>query len=109
MKTVYICIGNTDKKLSYVEYEDFIDDVRVVVEYFANIHGFWKTQVGDHYQNACWCVEINTENDKDLKDDLRILAERYRQDSIKYDIVDTPVFIKPREIEDYTQNVQTME
>lgn len=93
---VYICIGNSDDKLSQRQWRDFIDDIRGWVHTFAQaIHGEWFSEPVSKWQNACWCVEVHDENAQEFKDKLRKLAAAYDQDSIIFDEVPETVMLVP--------------
>lgn len=108
-KTVYISIGNSDDKLTQREWCDFVADVDGDLEYVLNphgrVHGRWFSAPDVQWQNACWCVEFVeshgaagqtvAEQVAIAKARLRKLADVYRQDSIKWDEVGSPEFIKP--------------
>jgi hypothetical protein len=87
---VYISIGNSDDKLAQAEWVMFQRDVRFAIvnaQVVAAVHGDWVSHAGDPYQNACWCIELRdswTASREGLRDDLRDLARRYRQDSIAW-------------------------
>jgi hypothetical protein len=95
---VHIEIGNSDDKLTQLEWSKFVEDVHNVLVVSAKIHfkGFASPDV--EFQNACWCIELpNDDGDDDtarVRQYLARLARDYGQDSIAW----TPgvtEFIKP--------------
>lgn len=91
-QTVYISIGNSDDKLTQAEWSRYVHAVdtillersgRIAWSPIVTRHGSWLSVPDDPWQNACWCVEIDRDP-SDLKDELRVEAQRYRQDSISW-------------------------
>lgn len=83
--TVYISIGNSDDKLSQVEWAEFVLDVRDALANLAiHRHGDWYSAPGAPWQNACWCIEVRPVMVDDLRARLARIAARYRQDSIAW-------------------------
>lgn len=63
MDTITIQIGNSDNKLSQMEWSAFIKDVVEVVESLASVVHFYGTSLGDApWQNAAWVVVFTKEN-----------------------------------------------
>lgn len=97
-RTVYISVGNSDGKLTEQEWQQFRDLTHelltdVLPETGGVVHGAWRSwQAG--YVNACWCVEVPAEHEDIVKDTLRTLAEKFRQDSIAYAVAETE-FLRP--------------
>jgi len=89
MTTVYISIGNSDDKLTQVEWCSFVVDVVEALEdaFFDNageIHGNWFSPTASPFQNACWCIEIPVRAHDALQAKLKALAGKYQQDSIAW-------------------------
>lgn len=83
MLTVYISIGNSDDKLSQAEWSTFHSAVDQVIRRGAHrVHGAWLSPSADPWQNACWCIEI--ESSIWLRGQLANLARAYEQDSIAW-------------------------
>jgi hypothetical protein len=90
--TVYITIGNSDDKLSQVEWYKFAADVDrafndAVKFEGARAHGRWYSLPNEPWQNACWCAEWDDGLDhivRLFKHRLAGLARDYRQDSIAW-------------------------
>jgi len=89
MTTVYISIGNSDDKLTQVEWSLFITHVfgtleEAIDESGGQMHGNWYSPPGAPWQNACWCVEIPVRAHDALQAKLKALAGKYQQDSIAW-------------------------
>jgi hypothetical protein len=103
--TVYISIGNSDDKLSQVEWSAFVTTADRLLSPDAGDslypvkarHGNWRSVPDDPWQNACWCVEVDDDADavRCLKGELESLAQEYGQDSIAWAEVDGTEFISP--------------
>ena len=90
MTTIYVSIGNSDDKLTQKEWNHYCSDVwEALNAYLVKFHGEWFSLPNSIYQNACWCFEIVHNNEGDIREDLRILAGRYQQDSIAWAVADT--------------------
>lgn len=103
---VYVSIGNSDDKLTQAEWAHFYTSVRHLL---ANdlqpreaegwgslafsaptIHGRWQSVPSDPWQNACWCVEIEDHDAPAIQHELKLLAAKFRQDSIAWaEVCDT--------------------
>lgn len=102
---VYIGIGNTDNKLTQVEWAQFVTDTRTVVQRFCaanladadgqppasggpQIIGDWLSAGDSPWQNACIAFTLpndtSSANVEALQHQLARLAGRYRQDSIAW-------------------------
>jgi hypothetical protein len=99
--TIYISIGNSDDKLSQAEWAEFYRRTNLAIRNFAQvIHGQWVSEPASAWQNACWCIEIETSSDivqvtfdfrgasrtpdRYLREALAEIAGEYRQDSIAW-------------------------
>jgi hypothetical protein len=98
---VYISIGNSDDKLTQKEWSNFVADVDDVIEEAATqVHGRWFSQSDAEWQNACWCVEINSNWGRwdnrvmVLRSKLATHARTYGQDSIAWAPVKETEFLK---------------
>lgn len=97
MSIYYLSIGNSDDKLTQQEWFGFIDDIDIALNMgCVRIHGRWYSEPKSPWQNACWCIQPDSEEwiEKGLKPVLRLFASRYRQDSIALAKADTE-FIEP--------------
>lgn len=88
--TIYVTIGNSDNKLTQVEWADFWDAVDSSIRYHAHqIHGAFLSLPNSMYQNACWSFESlpgteGIEGRLALWNELRDHAKEYRQDAIAW-------------------------
>lgn len=97
MITVYVSIGNSDDKLSQLDWASFVEQVDRGVSTVAmlegvRVHGRWYSLPSEPWQNACWCIEYDEalhENIEDLRQLLRACARKYRQDSIAWAVATT--------------------
>ena len=90
LKTLIICIGNSDNKLTQLEWAAFCDVVgRAVRHEVVKIHFKGGTNYDSQYQTACWVCEIPEENIATLRDHLTSIRINYNQDSIAIVIGDT--------------------
>lgn len=92
---VYISIGNSDDKLNQAEWANYIASVGTLLAVrCSKIHGVWFSAPQTLWQNACWCVEfINVESETESRIDLRLIREKFRQDSIAWAEVPITEFI----------------
>lgn len=93
--TVYLCIGNSDDKLSQVEWADFQRALLLLVATAPTAHGVWYSAPGSKWQNMCVCVEIELRHVHLWWETLHKLAGRFRQDSISWAEVDHTKFLGP--------------
>lgn len=94
MKTVTINIGNSDNKLTQVEWSHFIKDIwDALMEYklSAEIHFAGGSSPESPRQNYCWVIGLVSMND--LHKTLDGIRKKYRQNAIALTIGDT-TFIK---------------
>lgn len=81
--TVYISIGNSDDKLTQLQWHAFCLDMETILaRYCRKFHGNWSSASRDPWQNACWCVEPWPHLIEDFRHSIALLARRYQQDSI---------------------------
>jgi hypothetical protein len=87
--TVYITIGNSDDKLSQVDWSRFTADIRVAI---ANWNGrIWFAGFAppdSRFQNACFGASFDHDHIGGLRMSLKQIREAYRQDSIAFAVVD---------------------
>ena len=93
---VYISIGNSDDKLSQMEWAQFhaaVDDH--IGRRVQQVHGRWVSPSTDPWQNACWCVEMMPKGNwtENLRAALMREAEAWRQNSIAWAEVKTTEFL----------------
>ena len=84
METVTILIGNSDNKLTQVEWSEFYAHVDDAVGTHAQSVQFSAPSNGAApWQNACWVAILSgRESSQRLSERLAVLASNYRQDSI---------------------------
>ncbi len=89
-KTVVVQIGNSDNKLTQVEWSEFVAYVRDAIGANSiNIHFDGGSKHDAPWQNACFVCEVCDEHMDELKADLKRHREAYRQDSVAVTIGDT--------------------
>lgn len=81
MSTVTIQIGNNDDKLKQLEWSNFIFEVYSIIAHASNKVHFFGTSLGNsEWQNACWVIEYD--GVRPLFERLRVIREKYKQDSV---------------------------
>lgn len=90
-QNVYISIGNSDDKLTQVEWSKFLLDIADEVASLASrIHGSWLSHAAMPWQNACWCLEFDNEAAMEAaKDAAAKVRKRWRQDSVAWAVAET--------------------
>jgi hypothetical protein len=89
--TVVVQIGNSDNKLTQVEWSDFIRNVHNAVSKISEVHFTGFSAPDAPWQNACFI--INSYSMDGLTSELRFICKRFRQDSIALTIGKTE-FVK---------------
>lgn len=85
MKTICIQIGNSDDKLTQVEWSEFAESThRLIDGYSDEIHFSGASWNCAPWQNACWVAVINLKNLTPLKNQLKMLRKKYKQDSVAF-------------------------
>ena len=84
MKTYYITIGNSDDKLTQIEWSNFIYDIEDLIRRAAlEIFGVWFSSPDTIFQNACFSFSPSVDFIEDnFEEQLKIIKTKYRQDSI---------------------------
>lgn len=96
MKTVYVSIGNSDDKLTQLQWSAFWATVdEAVQELVEAIHGTWLSVPNSEYQNAAWCFEIDEDCEDELRAYLCRTARSFGQDSVTWAEVPVVEFLKP--------------
>lgn len=96
MVTAYVSIGNSDDKLSQARWAVFFSETSLVLRAAAwAVHGQWVSEPASSWQNACWCIEVNCRLIDLLKENLRLLAKEFEQDSITWAEVPAVEFMGP--------------
>lgn len=87
---VYISIGNSDDKLTQLEWCNYWTEMAARVAAVGHIHGSWHSSPVSAYQNACWCVEYKSEDQvTEAREAATEIREKYRQDSVAWAVADT--------------------
>lgn len=90
MKTVTVCIGNSDNKLTQQEWSQFYDKVNsLVVCDCSEIYFVGCTNPSSQYQSATWVMKISDIGIGYLKAHLKYCRETFRQDSIAFIVGET--------------------
>lgn len=85
MNTVVIQIGNSDDKLTQMEWARFVFSVGDAIQHLAHETHFSGFSLPNApWQNAAWVFEIDFKNSLILLDNMRRLAEAFKQDSIAW-------------------------
>lgn len=93
---VYVSIGNSDDKLSQNQWAVFFSCTALLLQRHAKVHGQWASEPASAWQNACWCVEIETLTKAEfIKAELTRIAEDFRQDSVAWADVRATEFLSP--------------
>ena len=88
----FICIGNSDNKLTQKRWAEFIEDIDLCAKLFQ-VHGRWFSAPDSQFQNAAWCIEGSKPQIDALRPVLALMAKRYEQDSIAL-TVGEPEFVE---------------
>jgi hypothetical protein len=88
-RIVYISIGNSDDKLTQMQWAKFYRKVNLHIHSVMNIgfHGQWVSESSSAWQNACWCVELTYVRESEveqLKHGLKNLATEFKQESVAW-------------------------
>lgn len=83
--TVYVSIGNSDDKISQVEWAAFVADLKdVVARYAGQVYGQWFSVPDAPYQNMVTAFLLATRDISGLKAALADLRKVYRQDAVAW-------------------------
>ena len=92
---VLIEIGNSDDKLSQIDWSGFCDEVsEELLLASTQVYGVWYSIPNSAYQNAAWHVNLSGPYVKSVKQELRHIAHKYNQDSIAWSETPVTVFLK---------------
>jgi hypothetical protein len=87
---VYISVGNSDDKLTQVEWCNYVVEMTARVVAIGHPHGQWASNPVGAYQNACWCVEFSSDHDvAEAREVATEIREKYRQDSVAWAVATT--------------------
>jgi hypothetical protein len=83
VKIAVIQIGNSDDKLTQLEWCGYCTKVAAIVNDLANqIHFSGGPANNAPWQNWCWVIAIHENNLVSLRDELLKVREKFRQDSV---------------------------
>jgi hypothetical protein len=87
---VYVSIGNSDDKLTQIEWSAYVVEMTVRVAAIGRIHGSWASNPVSAFQNACWCIEFDNAADiAEAREVATEIRQKYRQDSIAWAVAET--------------------
>jgi hypothetical protein len=88
LETVVIQIGNSDDKLTQLEWAKFVNDIRYLVGNHANeIHFFGGSSNWENWQNACWIFTSDVV--PELLENIKSIRQNYKQESVAVTIGNT--------------------
>lgn len=89
--TIYVSIGNSDDKLTQLQWSCFVNAVDSTIRAYSNtVHGYWLSAPDSQWQNACWCFELGDARSAfALRRYLRLHAHHYSQESIAWAVAKT--------------------
>ena len=83
--TVCIQIGNSDDRLSQLEWCEFVKETGKQIDRRADIIYFTGFSVPSApWQNACWVFDIDSQESRLLWDNMNSLRDKFRQNSIAW-------------------------
>lgn len=83
MLTASILIGNTDNRLTQLEWANFVLQTKAHTEAHAHrVHFFGAPPNYEVWQNACWVIELHDDKLEQLKEGLTAIRKKFRQDSV---------------------------
>jgi hypothetical protein len=96
MTAIYVCIGNSDDKLSQQDWHLFFSHVRVLAENHSDqVYGVWHSLPAERWQNACFGFGVSSPGKREfIRMRLGELAKQYGQDWISWTEAETET-IKP--------------
>jgi hypothetical protein len=90
MKTVTIQIGNSDDKLTQVDWAHCVAEARQQIEaHVHQVHFFGWSEPSATWQNVCCVAEIEESRIRSLQDVLRNVANAWKQDCIAFTLGET--------------------
>jgi len=81
---VYVSIGNSDDKLTQLEWSEYWHAVDRELKFWGRLHGVWLAVNNTPYQNAVWACEIKEVYRAQMREGLRKIMTRYNQDAIAW-------------------------
>jgi hypothetical protein len=83
--TVVIQIGNSDDKLTQKEWAAYVQDVKgAIAGWPKETHFAGASLPFEAWQNACFVLNVEEDRLVDLKENLRYITKKWRQDSIAF-------------------------
>ena len=80
---VVISIGNSDNKLTQLQWSDYVSEVEdLIYKSYCRIHFFAGSETYKPWQNVLWLLEFNEVYLPMLEAELKVIRERYNQDSV---------------------------
>lgn len=93
-KAIVVSIGNSDNKLTQVEWSEFVGRVNTYLVSAGHVHFFGGSATYERWQNVVWWVDIPVLVIPQARFVLSGIAKVYKQDSIALLVGDTE-FIRP--------------
>lgn len=85
MKQITVSIGNSDNKLTQVEWSEFVQQVdKIINECAAQVHFFGGSVTWTAWQNVAWLFDCKEENIHLLLMALVECRHKYRQESVAF-------------------------
>lgn len=85
MQTITVQLGNSDDKLTQVQWAHCVAEAREQIDaHVKQVHFFGFSEPAATWQNAACVAEIPEENIKSLKNALRNVANAWGQDCIAW-------------------------
>ena len=85
MRTITVIIGNSDNKLSQIEWHGFVSRVEMIIRNRADaIHFFGGPENWSLYQNVAFVFACHDDGIDNIRDVLQAERLHWRQDSIAY-------------------------
>lgn len=85
MKTITLQIGNSDDKLSQLQWSDFFATIdREVTNAAKQVHFAGTSPCSSPWQNACWVFTVEPLAALELKIWVTAHRSRFRQDSVAW-------------------------
>lgn len=94
MTTAYISIGNSDDKLTQIEWSRFCRElVETVQDTAIRVYGIWHSEPSSEYQNMCIAAEFREKDVASVKASLHAIRQHFRQNSAAWAEVPETEFI----------------
>lgn len=84
MKTVTIQVGNSDNKLSQQEWSDFVSETECAIKNNLHVHFSGGSDCKSPWQNYAWVVVGNNEYLAMVRNYIKIIREKYKQESVAW-------------------------